>query len=209
METVSTRIPQLTSRIASPAKQKPPTEVLRTSVEPVSPKAEIQGSAIENPPTALKRGLHAAPSHSNTTKRLKSSTASKTSTNSSASSRALSRSAGASLIGATARRPLREATGERRAVLATKDVNKVSTAPKADATQKTNSKMAAPAGKAGPKKRPVWDTKGRLEDMESAYSSIQDKFDSMSSEKNTIRDLLASEQLRCEVADFVMTCAYV
>ena len=200
MEPVSTRIPQLTSRIASPAKQKPSTEVLRTSGEQASPKTELGGSAIENPSIALKRGLHTAPSHSTNAKRLKSSSAS---TASSTSSRALSRSAGPSLTGATARRPIREAPDQKRAILATKDVNKVSTAPKVDANQKSNPKMAAPAGKAGPKKRPVWDTKGRLEDMESAYSSIQGKFDSMSSEKNTIRDLLVSEQLRCETSYFM------
>jgi kinesin family protein C1 len=51
--------------------------------------------------------------------------------------------------------------------------------------------------KAAPKtKRPAWDTKGRLEDMELAYQELKETLGSTTSEKNNMNELLASERAR-------------
>ena len=54
---------------------------------------------------------------------------------------------------------------------------------------------------AGPKpsakpKRPAWDTKGRLEDMELAYEELKQRLDGTNTEKESINELLASERAR-------------
>ena len=52
--------------------------------------------------------------------------------------------------------------------------------------------------KAAPKpKRPAWDTKGRLEDMELAYQELKETLGNTTSEKNNMDELLASERARC------------
>jgi len=46
-------------------------------------------------------------------------------------------------------------------------------------------------------KRPAWDTKGRLEDMELAYQELKERLEGTTSEKENMNDLLASERARC------------
>jgi kinesin family protein C1 len=46
-------------------------------------------------------------------------------------------------------------------------------------------------------KRPAWDTKGRLEDMELAYMELKEKLNGTTCEKDNMNDLLASERARC------------
>ena len=45
-------------------------------------------------------------------------------------------------------------------------------------------------------KRPAWDTKGRLEDMELAYSELKERLEGTTSEKDNMNELLASERAR-------------
>jgi len=46
-------------------------------------------------------------------------------------------------------------------------------------------------------KRPAWDTKGRLEDMELAYQELKQRLEGTTNEKENMNDLLASERARC------------
>ena len=46
-------------------------------------------------------------------------------------------------------------------------------------------------------KRPAWDTKGRLEDMELAYQELKERLEGTTNEKENMNDLLASERARC------------
>jgi hypothetical protein len=46
-------------------------------------------------------------------------------------------------------------------------------------------------------KRPAWDTKGRLEDMELAYQELKERLEGTTSEKDNSNELLASERARC------------
>ena len=48
-------------------------------------------------------------------------------------------------------------------------------------------------------KRPAWDTKGRLEDMELAYMELKEKLDGTTCEKDNMNELLASERARCKI----------
>jgi len=59
----------------------------------------------------------------------------------------------------------------------------------------------APASKpaAGKPRRPAWDTKGRLEDMELAYHELKELLAGTTHEKENMNDLLASERARCNV----------
>lgn len=49
---------------------------------------------------------------------------------------------------------------------------------------------------AGKPKRPAWDTKGRLEDMELAYLELKDRLEGTTCEKDNMNELLASERSR-------------
>jgi hypothetical protein len=49
-------------------------------------------------------------------------------------------------------------------------------------------------------KRPAWDTKGRLEDMELAYSELKERLEGTTCEKENMNELLASERARCMAA---------
>jgi hypothetical protein len=62
-----------------------------------------------------------------------------------------------------------------------------------------------PAGNTGPQNRPEWDTKGRLQDIETAYTQIHSKFDSMTSEKDNIVELLLSERSRRTTTNEILT----
>jgi len=53
------------------------------------------------------------------------------------------------------------------------------------------------AGGAAKPKRPAWDTKGRLEDMELAYQELKQRLEGTTNEKENMNDLLASERARC------------
>ena len=46
-------------------------------------------------------------------------------------------------------------------------------------------------------KRPAWDTKGRLEDMELAYQELRERLEGTTSEKDNMNELLTSERARC------------
>ena len=48
-------------------------------------------------------------------------------------------------------------------------------------------------------KRPAWDTKGRLEDMELAYQELKERLEGTTNEKENMNELLASERARCNV----------
>jgi hypothetical protein len=48
-------------------------------------------------------------------------------------------------------------------------------------------------------KRPAWDTKGRLEDMELAYQELKEKLEGSVTEKENVSELLTSERARCEL----------
>ena len=55
----------------------------------------------------------------------------------------------------------------------------------------------APSAKTPAKtKRPAWDTKGRLEDMELAYQELKERLEGTTSEKENMNDVLASERAR-------------
>jgi kinesin family protein C1 len=58
------------------------------------------------------------------------------------------------------------------------------------------SRDGAPPKPAGKAKRPAWDTKGRLEDMELAYLELKDRLEGTTSEKDNMNDLLSSERAR-------------
>lgn len=45
---------------------------------------------------------------------------------------------------------------------------------------------------------PAWDTKGRLEDMETLYSQLKSQFEGAASEKNSLEETLALYKTRCE-----------
>ena len=60
----------------------------------------------------------------------------------------------------------------------------------------TTPASSAPSFKA---KRPAWDTKGRLEDMELAYLELKEKLNGTTCEKDNMNDLLASERARRKV----------
>ena len=55
----------------------------------------------------------------------------------------------------------------------------------------------APVGKP---KRPAWDTKGRLEDMELAYQELKELLAGTTHEKENMNDLLASERARRNIS---------
>jgi kinesin family member C1 len=57
-------------------------------------------------------------------------------------------------------------------------------------------KEAAAKAPAGKPKRPAWDTKGRLEDMELAYQELKQLLAGTTHEKENMNDLLASERAR-------------
>jgi hypothetical protein len=48
-------------------------------------------------------------------------------------------------------------------------------------------------------KRPAWDTKGRLEDMELAYLELKEKLEGSVTEKENVSELLTSERARCRL----------
>jgi hypothetical protein len=56
---------------------------------------------------------------------------------------------------------------------------------------------APPKPAAGKAKRPAWDTKGRLEDMELAYLELKERLEGTTCEKDNMNDLLSSERARC------------
>lgn len=55
----------------------------------------------------------------------------------------------------------------------------------------------------GKPKRPAWDTKGRLEDMELAYQELKELLAGTTHEKENMNDLLASERARCIISHVI------
>jgi hypothetical protein len=53
-------------------------------------------------------------------------------------------------------------------------------------------------------KRPAWDTKGRLEDMELAYHELKERLEGTTFEKENVNELLASERARCSSSSIAM-----